>query len=322
MADAPSVRRRADPGGIPCPDRNLVAGLAEDRLLPEERRSVEAHMEACAPCRERVAAVRASLAPVAPASAVGAGRPRLLAAAAVLLAAAGLSLSWWRPWGDGAPAPEGDAALLAAAEALGRERPDLLRGFRPLDRAERTARPGLLRGNGGGPRSPAGRLLDPRPPFRWEVPPGVEAWRFRLFRQGDGAVLVEADCPGPPFLLPAVAPRLEEGVDYLWEAAAEGPLGREEIRTTFSVAAQAECRALAAAAEAIDRSAPPGTAAVLKAHVAIRRGFFQEAERILREEAGGGAGDAAARETLDLLRETLGPPGSGTPGGGGGGGGR
>jgi hypothetical protein len=90
-----AARRGAVAGAGPCPDAAQLAGMVEDRLLPDEREIVETHVAVCDDCREVVAALAADPAEAA-APRRAAPRARLLRrerqhAAALLVAAAGLA---------------------------------------------------------------------------------------------------------------------------------------------------------------------------------------------------------------------------------------
>ena len=276
-------------GRIPCPDRNLLAGWAEGRLLEEEREIVEGHMADCAGCR--AAAVGAY--PPAPSS------PRIplrrlvpAAAAAILLLAVGIL--WPRPR---PPVPGLERRLAVAAADLARRDPERLDGFLPIPPDELRRRSDPVRGTGLRAATPVGRLLDGRPEFRWFGGAAGEPANVALELPG-GTVAWTAEARGDRLPFPASAAPLVPGKTYTWSVTRRGPLGPEEDRRAFSVLEESERGSFSTALASIDGAAPPDLASLLKAHLALRRDLPAEAERFAR-------GAVAALPDEPLARWTL-----------------
>jgi len=303
VADRPSI----DPvraGATPCPDLNLLAGSAEERLEGAERASVATHLASCADCRDAVAAVRASLAPEP------AGRPsrrtvlRWIPAAAVALIAAGVALRF--SGGLDSPSASTDARLRESAGVLGRAHPALFAGFRPLGIDELGREPSVLRSGAAFAAYPQERILERRPDLRWVSEAGDSPWRVRLLRQTDGARLMDSETTETRFALPDSASDLEPGVAYVWEAISDAATGRLEVRAAFSVATPDERRSLEEGFRIVDREFPADLAGLVKAHWAIRREFLGEAERLATEWVREHPGDPIGRGTAEFLRRRLG----------------
>jgi hypothetical protein len=277
----------------PCPPPERLAGYVEGRLLDRERAAVEAHGADCAACRAALVGLLAE-----PAGKVLRPRrwiPIAAAAAAVLLAA--LCLVPRR--GDTATGLE--AAALDLAEA----RPDLFRGFRPVGPADPLP-PSLAQRRGALAQfAPAGRILDPRPRFRWEGVPGVARWRVALLTD-EGDPIWEADAEGADLAYPSGRPDLDPGRRYLWDVSGEGPLGPAGGRRAFDVASTEERDRFAEASREIDRLAPARLRPLLRAHLALRRGLYAAAEEEAAAFVAAEPADAAGRDALDAARRALG----------------
>ena len=209
--------------GCPPPETWLDEELAA--LKPEERRRLEAHAADCPACAaerdlahsfgagpesvgvhpEDVAFVVSRLETASPVS----GRPKIvpfpqrrrvmsspvwrLAAAAVLVIAAGLAFQLSRPGAPPLPAPETGG--------------------------------GVVRGGEVEAVSPLGEVAGIPAELRWTPRPGAVSYRVRL-SMVDDAVLWEATVPAPPARLPAeVTAKLHRAVAYTWSVEALGPAG-------------------------------------------------------------------------------------------------
>jgi hypothetical protein len=278
----------------PCPDPSVLAGLAEDRLLPEERQAVEEHVAICPKCLEVVGVlVRQARPPVARKPA----RVWFLLAAACVIAVLALGIVLV---GKGSLPEETDtdAVLVAAAEDLARTRPDLFTGFRPLDREERlAARSPVQRGGGPVPLLPVNTVLKTRPVFTWEGIAPAEKVEVSLLRAGRGTLWKRA-ARGTELAYPDDVAALEAGVRYVWKISCSGVLGREEARRAFRVASLTDRRTFQEAVRIIDEEVPVETRLLLRAHLAIRRGFLAEAERAGWAHLRADPGDEVGRETL------------------------
>jgi len=297
---------RAPPGdgpGGPCPPVEVLAGLAERRLLDEERRSVERHVLGCEDCRSLVA----TLVDEGAASAAGRlvrlpGLWRALAAAAILLSVTAMGITLWNRNRDT------DERLLAVAAELGRERPELFSGFRPLSRAERLNDPRERVRAGGGLvlRAPVGKVRDAASRFDWTMVPGVTGYELALF--DDKSRLWKGSVAAPPFTLPQGGPALRPGIVHLWKVTAQGPTGDLEAKAPFEIATPEEVRSLDAAFREIEARAPRRLRRLLEAQLALRLGFLEDAERSARAYVEGWPEDVVGRETLFQAQARLGRP--------------
>jgi hypothetical protein len=265
-----------------CPDPGLLAGYAEDRLLPRERAFVEAHLVRCDDCR----GVVVGMPPVR--------RPAFLRPWMALIPVAAALLLFLLP---ATPAPGTEVALASAAKEF---------GFRPLDHAERLA-PALLPKRGGALPllRPAGKVLEPRPEFRWERVPAVAAWTVSL-STADGTLLWSEKAAGDRLPFPATREALRPGARYLVEVRGEGPLGTETARRVFAVASEKERTDYETTFKAIDTRAPAALRPLLEAHLALRAGLAAVAAAPARAAVTASPSDAVARETLDRILEDLG----------------
>lgn len=209
--------------GCPPPEAFLAEEL--DVLEPDQRRRLEAHAEGCPACaaERALAAAFDATAELAPTSDVdwvvaklrgepAAGNPPprrqvvlargggwstwgRLAAAAVLVLAAGLTFQRLYPGAPTLPAPpRGSTGVLRGAEV------ELL--------------------------APLGEVASTPRELRWQAAPGASAYRMRLVMV-DGTMLWESEVSEPRADLPAeVASRLHEGVSYQWAVEALEPDGR------------------------------------------------------------------------------------------------
>lgn len=298
------------PPAGPCPPPERLAGYVEGRLLERERAAVEAHAALCAGCRADLRTLGADAA-AAPAPG-NAGRilqlrrwlPIAAAAAAVLVAAV-----LFAPRGGGPDGTDTAAALSAAAVELAEARPDLFRGFRPVG-PEDPLPPSLAPRRGAlALISPAGKVLDARPRFRWEAVPGVVRWKVTLLTD-EGDAVWEAEASGTELAFPEGKPALSPATRYLWEVAGEGPLGPAVGRRAFDAGSDEERAAVGRAAAVIAERAPERIRPLLRAHFALRRGLYEVAEAEALAFAAAEPADPAGRAALDAARRALGRPGA------------
>ena len=287
------------PGADPCLDSNLLAGLAAGRLLPAEREAVEAHLAVCDACRGlalRMAPERPS-ATNWPKDARPGSRLRVwwLAAAAILVG----GIVW--AWGETPPA---DVQLVAQAERLRQQEPDLLADLVPLDHGERLRpREGAVRG---GPLRliwPAGTILETRPQPRWESPERSGSVVVSM-RAADGSVGFRETVDGQTLAFPESAASLAPGTSYEWSITDRRRLASSEL--AFRVADEAQHDRVVAALRTIRASAPPEFAELLCAHFALRHHVLAEAEAAARRALTLDAQDHVARETLYQVLVRLG----------------
>lgn len=284
-------------GTDPCLDANLLAGLAEGRLLPAERETAEAHLAVCDACRglalrmvqARPPANRSSLRTWSWQTA------GWLAAAAILVA----SVVW--AWRD---LPTVDAQLVAQAERLRQDASDLLDDFAPLDRGERL-RPGAgaVRSGPLRPISPAATILESRPSLRWESPQGSGRVSVSM-RSADGSVVFDEAVDGQTLAYPESAASLVSGTSYEWSITDLRGLSSSE--RAFRVADEAERDRFMAGLRTIRARATPELAELLCAHFALRRNVLAEAEAAARRALARDAQDRVARETLYQVLVRLG----------------
>jgi hypothetical protein len=294
---------RGAPPGSPgatggCPPAIVLARVAEGALRVEERDGVEGHLISCSACRGVVVALAKE-----GASAERVTRRHVLPlaiAASLLVAALGV-------WGAMRPAKAPtEEALRESAAGLVAARPDLFAGFRPLDRAELLAAESPARRGAGGPVYPAETILETRPTFRWDRASGITRWSVTL-RTSEGNALWSRDAGAVTTLAyPADAEPLVAGALYLGELTGHGPLGETSSRRAFRVAPTSDARAYSEASREIDARVPANLRALVRAHVAIRKGLLGEAERALREALASRAGDPLVRETAHHVLRRLG----------------
>jgi hypothetical protein len=282
----------------------VLAGLAERRLLPEERPAVERHVLACEECRSLVVTLVGEGAGAAPAGRV-VRLPQLwkaLSAAAILLSAAATVITIWSQNRDT------QERLVAAAASLARERPELFSGFRPLTPEERRNDPRERVRSGAALvlRGPIGKVRDTAPRFDWTPVAGVTGYQLALF--DDRSRLWQGPVAAPPFELPTGTPALQPGVVHLWKVTADGPTGDLEAKATFEIATNAEVAALDDAFREIESRAARRLRRLLQAQLALRLGFLELAERSARAYVEGWPEDAVGRETLYQAMARLGRP--------------
>jgi len=305
-----------------CPDENLLVAFAERRLLEAEREAVEAHLVRCEACLEMVSQIaRSDLNEEKVAvHAQRRFRPFLLVAAALLIVV-GIGLVAKTLWNSRPLAPSDaerlEAMLQTTARDLARARPDRFSGFAPLTREERLRpEPAVVRSDGIVLIRPVKNILETRPTFGWESPGDVEPVEIALYRiEGASRIALE------PLVVsgreshvsyPSARPELESG-KYQWGMHLEGPFGRKTSSPrSFIIVPVAERKAYLAAAGDVEEKAPERIRFLLKAHLAIRRGLFAEAEKAVRRHLRTYPDDRPARETLYHVLATVGSAEAGT----------
>jgi hypothetical protein len=293
------VRRMTVAGpGPDCPEPNLLAGFAEGTLAEPDLERVAAHAAACADCRAALDAVEAPAEPErAPAVPRGWLRPGVLAAAAALLVAVGAGI-WFAGAPGEEPPPETSARLVAAARELARERPALFAGFVPFDQHVRLPSDDGRERGGSRLLAPAEAVLTGRPAFRWVAVQGVSRYDVSL-ETPDGRVLWTRTVAGTTLPYPQEFAELAPGARHAWSVAFEGVLGgRTETRRAFRVATTEEAAAFEEARRAVGERVDADLRDLFLAQFALRRGFWDEAERLARTHLARSPSDPAARVTL------------------------
>ena len=279
-----------------CPDEGVLAGFVEERLLADERATVERHLVACATCR-RVADALLDEVPVSHT----ARRPRVwLAAAAVLLLAVGLAVTVAQLTGS----VDTESQLTRAVGHLAGAHPDLFAEFAALSSRERLAVTPRERG-GGVLIAPYGRILDVRPRFVWESSADVTDWNVVLLR-GDGTSLWSVSCEGSPFSYPAEHESLAHGQTYLALVTGRGAFGPVEIRRVFEVVASEVAQHFSAAIARIEQHVDRPLHDLVAAHYALREGFDGEARRYVERYVADRVDDRVGLETLLRVFERAG----------------
>ena len=302
---------RGDMGSHDEIDDNLIAAYAEGRLTGARRARMEAHLATDPEARAHVAALvidrdaddgyrpeeASPTPPAAPREEAAWSRWLPFAAAATVLLAVGAAVLT-RP--ADTTALDTTARMVAAAEDLEARRPDLFRGFRPVEVAALPRRaPAELRG-GILVTAPRERTILGRPELDWRPVAGVTAYDVTVTRP-DGTSVLSARAGAPPFAWPADAPELAPGA-YVVDVSGAAAYGRAEGRRYFHVASEEERRTLSDAAKVIAGLAPPDVASLLAAHDALRRGFPDEALRLAREHANARPQDPAGAALVEHLR--------------------
>jgi Putative zinc-finger len=326
--DDPIVRflaRKARPvarGESPCPDGKVLGGFVERRLSGPAADAVIEHLAGCDDCRAVVGALSGEGAAgdaggeggargegrgggsggalVQPAAAPSAPQWRwmrpALAAAGIVLA---VVLVWQLGWGskNGERAEGLERRLVAAADDLRGKAPGSLAGFRPygIDELNGLGRE-VLRGAGVQPISPAKRMLETRPQFRFDAPRSTAGWDLVLTAAADGRTVWKTPVPALDAAGPRVVPYpagekdLDPGAGYVWEIAGEV--------CRFEVASDADRQAFDANLRLVDASVDPALRSLVKAHVALRADLLGAAEQYAREAHAAHPGDPFARATL------------------------
>jgi hypothetical protein len=323
------------------PSTDALSDYAEGKLDAGSRAALEAHLTACSLCRAIAGGMGAAPpplspapgptpgpaqvpgAPTAPGPSVGSGpaapaspgpsaaRGRLW----ILLAlVAGLAVGAWWVFGrsgsggtGGASAPPArleDVLTKAAGDVVIRH-PDLFPGFTPLDAETlKAARPDAA-GGGIAAIGPREVVLSTRPTFRWHASGRAQVHTLAL-KGADGkeAWSKRIDGVGTPF--PADAPELARGSSWTWSVKARRQTGPVEGTLSFRVAGEEEAKRFEAQAKAVREIAPASVADLLLAHVALRAGLLEEAERLLVNRAGGKPKPGIEAETLAYVRARLG----------------
>jgi hypothetical protein len=202
-ARTPEERRRLEAHAAHCPACAAERDLARDfdagdeaGVRPEDVAFVVSRLEAASPVRTRDARVVAFPGPrqtATPQATPSRSRDwRRLAAAAVVILAAGLGFQLFRPGPPPLPPPQAG---------------------------------GVVRGGEVEAVSPVGEVAGLPSELRWTPRPGAISYRVRLSTVDD-TVLWETTVPAPPARLPAeVARTLHRAVVYVWSVEALGPAG-------------------------------------------------------------------------------------------------
>ncbi|MEA2600413.1 MAG: hypothetical protein QOF89_1405 [Acidobacteriota bacterium] len=205
-ARTPEERRRLEAHAEHCPacaaERNLArdfdAGAEAPGVRPEDVAFVVSRLEAASPVRTRGSAkvvpfrVPKREAPQVVPTPSRSWDWRRLAAAAVVILAAGLGYQLFRPAAPPLPTPQNG---------------------------------GVVRGGEVEAVSPVGEVAGIPSELRWAPRPGASSYRVRLSAVDD-TILWEATVPAPPARLPAEVVRtLHRAVVYVWSVEALGPAG-------------------------------------------------------------------------------------------------
>jgi hypothetical protein len=203
LADrTPEERRRLEAHAAHCPACAAERDLARDfdagaaGVRAEDVAFVVSRLEAASPVQTRESARVVPFRPVrqtAPQATPSRMRDwRRLAAAAVVILAAGLGFQLFRPAAPPLPTPQSG---------------------------------GVVRGGEVEAVSPLGEVAAIPGELRWTPRPGASSYRVRLSAVDD-TVLWEATVPAPPARLPAEVVRtLHRAVIYIWSVEALGPAG-------------------------------------------------------------------------------------------------
>jgi hypothetical protein len=229
------------------------------------------------------------------------------AAAAAVLVAAGWFV--WRQAPSSGSGSERDALEVAAA-TLARTRPDLVADLPVLtDRELAGGGHGVLRG-GIYLHGPNEIVLDDRPTFSWEYYPTIDPYEIALF-DSTGARLWTRTAPARGqvageihdtwFEFPKDEAPLKPGTSYRWTVSGTGAFGQIEGSRTFSRASEADAAKWAQTVEA-SKAVSPGSRSLLLGHLALRRGYLDEAMKHLREPGEAGRSPLATASWKHLLR--------------------
>ena len=287
-----------------------IHAFVEGRLDGDRREAISAHLEACPACADDIRDLTAFAATFGRAS----GRRRspwtygVLAAAAVVVVAAGTGLIWRSSRGSsGTPLASSEGGALDGVNAA--QVRDALASGRlslPPEIAQLTGRQGTLLGSGDGVQwgvvSPVGTaVLDMRPMLRWTPAPESPSYIVTLQDQSTGETVSSPPLqrtewmPGQP---------LVRGHTYSWQVAAGG---RREIvaprppdpPARFVVADEATAIRLEHLA------ASPLARGILYANA----GLLDDAERELQASATAGQDTTLVNGFLAQLRQARVPSG-------------
>jgi hypothetical protein len=212
----------------------------------------------------------------------------------VALAAGLIALVWWLASPERSAPLSVDERLRITALELARIEPALFGGFELLGCEERRTNPGATLRGDCTILTPSGTILEGRPSFRWWSTLPAERWRVSLHTAA-GAPLWSARAVETELAFPREAADLTAG-GFLVEIRGEGGPRELLARRVFEVAEDEDRDLWKRAQVAIDTHAGEPLGALLKAHWALRRDLFDEAERWARFAATGG--ERVALETL------------------------
>lgn len=287
------------------PSANLLAGLAEGRLLAAESEAVVTHAAACARCGSLLRGL--ALAGLRPAEAAelandpSADRPIsrglgtttqparrlggvllavLVTLGIVMLAAAQGGRGLFQRLGLG---QDSEQEVFETTARLQRTEPGMFGEFEPYTRQELesgTARPSL-EAEGPRPVHPRERVLSGTPTFLWKSVP--EATHYTLAILDDaGARLWTGAIAGTSQPWPAELPALLPSATAEWEIAVAGGTERP-LRMRFSVAPERDGVHWERRVKRLGELVPEqGVRAILTAQIALRRGHLWEAWEAVR----------------------------------------
>lgn len=307
-----------------CPSSERLAALAEGRLPPSERDPVERHIAGCALCRAIAAGLGHAAAPApsvqAPATPAPTGtaaeppRPsrRRLWLLLLVLAVVVLAIWWLASRSGGGDSQAGsppaaprdvDAEVAAAAQRLAAAHPDLFAGFTLLSGPELSATSDR-KPDGIAVNAPRETVLATRPRFRWKRTGQAKVYALTL-RGGDGKDLFTQRVEALASDLPSDRPDLARGGSYTWSVKARRGSGPVDGALAFRVASADEAARFEAQARAVRADVPADLADLLLAHVALRAGLLEEAERLLEPRDRAGVRSPLEQQTLGYVRVRL-----------------
>lgn len=288
-----------------CPDADLLAGMVDGRLLPSEREQVERHVDACEACRRVVAAVVREREGVAPLRAPRKHRRNVLiavSAAAIVVALGGFIT--WRVLHE----PPTERTVLAAAfRSLQQQQPKLFEGVAPLTDAALDAPSAAVLRGGVTLRHPVGRVLDLRPPVRWNDVAGIHTWEV-VMSSDDLRELWRGTTDASPLEFPADQPELESGRTYMVRLEGRGPAGPIDIAGAFEVATAAAREAFQAARAAIGEHVDEDVRQLVLAQFALSQGLLHRAEAAARRHCRAHPDSRLGHRTLRQALRRIGDP--------------
>jgi len=301
------------------PNANLLAGLAQGRLLDAEAHLVGEHAQGCPRCAGLLRGLGLAgvhppgMGPEATPAVVvgprigtrpglhlaprrsGPKRPArlwgglllgvLVTVGIVLLAAAQSGPGLFSRLGLG---QDTEHEVFEATRMLHRTEPGMFGEFEPftrLDLESGTARPSL-EAEGPRPIHPRERVLSGSPTFQWKAVPDATRYTLTILDEQEvtlwsGTVAATSQA-WPPGLTP-----LGPGTPAAWEVSVEGA-PEQPLRTRFSTAPERDLvhwdRRTKRLAELVPE---PGVRAVLTAQIALRRGHLWEAWEAIRAHTRG-----------------------------------
>jgi hypothetical protein len=232
----------AEEAGCPPPEAFLAEEM--EALAIEDRRRLESHAERCPACsaeRDLAAAFASDAAVAAPADVDWVvARLRGGAASGNPVPRREVETSRSRPWSTWGRLAAAAVLVVAAGLAFQRLYPDMPALPPPPGGSD-----GVVRGGEVELVAPVGEVAAMPRELRWEAVPGASVYRVRLVTV-DGTELWETRVSAPRAELPAeVTSRLRDAVSYRWEVEALAPGGAvagRSILARFRVAPAPEPR--------------------------------------------------------------------------------